>query len=82
MKSLLMAFAAASIGSTVVLAASPVTPTEAEKIKVALEAWGCSGGRMGKEVSGIFEVEDAKCKDGQYDIKLDQDFKVISVTRD
>ena len=29
-----------------------------------------------------FEVDDAKCKDGQYDIKLDKDFKVTVMTRD
>ena len=26
--------------------------------------------------------DDAKCKDGQYDIKLDKDFKMIMMTRD
>jgi hypothetical protein len=34
------------------------------------------------EASGYFEVDDAKCKDGQYDIKLDKDFKVIAITSD
>jgi hypothetical protein len=82
MRSTLMAFAAASIGSTVVVAATPLTPAEEEKVKLALQLWGCSGGNMGKEVSGIFEVDDAKCKGGQYDIKLDQEFRVISITRD
>jgi hypothetical protein len=55
-----------------------VTPAEAEKIKAALEAWGCTGGKMEKDTegSGYFEVDDAKCRDGQYDIKLDKDFKV------
>jgi hypothetical protein len=32
--------------------------------------------------SGYFEVDDAKCREGQYDIKLDKDFKVIVMTRD
>jgi hypothetical protein len=27
-------------------------------------------------------LDDAKCKDGQYDIKLDKDFKMIAMTRD
>jgi hypothetical protein len=59
-----------------------VTSAEAEKIKAALEAVGCTGGKMEKETegSGYFEVDDAKCRDGQYDIKLDKDFKVIVVT--
>jgi hypothetical protein len=81
-----MVLAAAGImGSASALRAdSTVTPAEAEKIKAALEAWGCTGGKMEKETegSGYFEVDDAKCRDGQYDIKLDKDFKVTSMTRD
>jgi hypothetical protein len=79
-----MAFAAALLSSTLALADTPVTPAEAEKIKATLEAFGCTGGKMEKETegSGYFEVDDAKCKDGQYDIKLDKDFKIISITRD
>jgi hypothetical protein len=84
MKPFVMAFAAALVGSTSALADTPVTPAEAEKIKAALEAFGCTGGKMEKETeaSGSFEVDDAKCKDGQYDIKLDKDFKIIVMTRD
>ena len=84
MKQILMAFAAALVSSTFALADTPVTPAEGEKIKAALEAFGCTGGKMEKETegSGYFEVDDAKCKDGQYDIKLDKDFKLISITRD
>jgi hypothetical protein len=81
-----MTLAAAGIiaSTSAVLADSPVTPAEAEKIKAALEAWGCTGGKMEKETeaSGYFEVDDAKCKDGQYDFKLDKDFKVTVITRD
>jgi hypothetical protein len=83
---LAMALAAAGIMATtsVVLADSPVTPAEAGKIKAALEAWGCTGGKMEKETegSGYFEVDDAKCKEGQYDFKLDKDFNVTVITRD
>ena len=84
MKLFLMAFAAALASSTFALADTPVTPPEAEKIKAALEVLGCTGGKMEKENegSGYFEVDDAKCKDGQYDIKLDKDFKMTSMTRD
>ena len=80
------ALAAAGIvaSTSVLLADTPVTPAEAEKIKAALEAWGCTGGKMEKETegSGYFEVDDAKCNDGQYDFKLDKDFKVTVITRD
>ena len=67
----------------------PVTPgapdaTAHEKIQAALQPWGCSGGKLEKETeaTGLYEIDDAKCKDGQYDIKLDKDFKVIVITRD
>jgi hypothetical protein len=58
---------------------------EAAKIKAALSTWGCEGGAYEKEseASGVFEVDDAKCKDGQqYDIKLDDKYMVLSITRD
>jgi hypothetical protein len=84
MKPFLTAFAAALASSTFAFADTPVTPAEAEKIKAAMEVLGCTGGKMEKETegSGYFEVDDAKCKDGQYDIKLDKDFKMIAMTRD
>jgi len=87
MRFILMALAAAGfIGSTSALFAdTPVTPAEAEKIKAALEGWNCSGGKMEKETEGsdvVYEVEDAKCRDGAYEIKLDKEFKVIEISRD
>ena len=83
MKGFLMAVAAVSI-STVALADKPVSPAEGEKIKAAMQVWGCSGGKMEQETeaTGVYEVDDAKCHGGQYDIKLDKDFKVIVITRD
>jgi hypothetical protein len=41
-------------------------------------------GVMEQETEGtsVYEVDDAKCKDGQYDIKLDKDFQIIAITRD
>jgi hypothetical protein len=84
MKPFLTALTAALVSSTFAFADTPVTPAEAEKIKAAMEVLGCTGGKMEKETegSGYFEVDDAKCKDGQYDIKLDKDFKMIAMTRD
>jgi hypothetical protein len=69
---------------TAALAGKPVSPAEAEKIQAAMKAWGCSGGKMEQETeaTGVYEVDDAKCTGGQYDIKLDREFKVISLTRD
>ena len=84
MKPFLMAFLAALVSGTFALADTPVTPAEAEKIKAALQGLGCSGGKMEKETeaSSYFEIDDAKCRDGQFDIKLDKDFKLVVMTRD
>jgi hypothetical protein len=43
-----------------------------------------TGGKIekGTEGSALYEVDEAKCRDGQYDIRLDKDFKVIVMTRD
>lgn len=43
---------------------------------------GLHGRQDGAEASGIYEVDDAKCHGGQYDIKLDKEFKVILISRD
>jgi hypothetical protein len=86
MKSLLIcsSLALATACSLSALADTQVSPAEAEKIQATLQAWGCSGGKLEKEneATGIYEVDDAKCRDGQYDMKLDTDFKVIVITRD
>ena len=52
--------------TSALLADTAVTPAEVEKIKAALEAWGCTGGKMEKETegSGYFEVDDAKAGTG------------------
>jgi hypothetical protein len=83
MKRALLPFLVAML-SVPALADKPVAPDEAEKIQAALKEWGCSGGKMEQESegSGVYEVDDATCPDGQYDIKLDDEFRVISITRD
>jgi hypothetical protein len=47
-------------------------------------AWGCEGGTYEKETegTGVYEAEDVKCKAGQYDFRLDKDFKVFVITAD
>jgi hypothetical protein len=55
---------------------------ESEKVKAAIAQIGCEASEVEKETSGVFEIDDAKCKIGQYDIKLDKDFTIISITRD
>jgi hypothetical protein len=62
-----MAVAAASFiaGTTFAISDTPVSPAEAEKIKTALEAFGCTADEMEKSESSVFafEVDDTKCKD-------------------
>jgi hypothetical protein len=86
MKFFLMALAAAGIiGSTTTLAETPVTPAEEEKIRAALEALDCTGGKIEKEDEGSafsYEVNHVKCKRGEYDLKLDKNFNVIIMLRD
>lgn len=61
-----------------------VSDADGKKVQDALAAWGCSGGEMEKESegSGVYEVDDANCKTGQYDVKLDSKFVVTSISRD
>jgi hypothetical protein len=73
-----------ALSASIALADSKPSDAEAAKIKETIAALGCEGGEFEKETeaTGVFEVDDAKCKDGQYDIKLDKDFKIIVMTRD
>lgn len=82
MKRILVAAAALMISSMGAFADQKPSEEQVAKIKEAIAAWGCTGGEFELEESGVFEVDDAQCKDGQFDFKLDKDFKVISATRD
>lgn len=69
--------------SPAAFADSVASKEETAKIVEALKDWGCEpGDEIEKEDSGIFELDDAKCKAGQYDIKLSKDFKVTVITAD
>lgn len=84
MKKLLIAAAALAFAATPAFADDDPSEAEAAKIKDVLTAWGCEGGSFEKETegSGVFEAEDVKCKDGQYDFRLGEDFKIIVITAD
>lgn len=84
MKLLVVTALGAAFFSTNALADAKPTDAETAKIKEAVAAWGCEGGAYEKESegSGVFEAEDVKCKGGQYDFRLDKDFKVLVITRD
>lgn len=73
-----------AMSGTAAFADSPVKDADGAKIKAALEAVGCEGGKYEQETeaSGVFEVDDAKCKDGQFDFKLDKNFKIVNKSAD
>jgi hypothetical protein len=59
-----------------------VPAAEVTKIEETLSTLGCSGDEsVKKEEQGIYEIEDAKCKMGTVDIKLDKDYTVILISR-
>jgi hypothetical protein len=83
MKKVLIAVALA-FAATPALADDKPSDAEVAKIKEAVAAWGCDGGTFEKETegTGVFEAEDVKCKGGQYDFRLDKDYKVFVITKD
>ena len=85
MKLAMMVALAVALGAGSAMADGKPSAAEAEKISATAKAWGCSGGEAEKETesSGLYEVDDAKCADGKkYDLKMDKDFKIISITAD
>jgi len=51
-------------------------------VTAALADLGCKHpAGVKKEEEGIYEIDDAKCKMGTMDIKLDKDFSVILISR-
>jgi hypothetical protein len=84
MNKLAMVAAGLAFFSTAAFADSKPSDEEATKIKATLTEWGCEGGTLEKETeaTSVFEVDDAKCKGAQYDLKIDSAYKVISLTRD
>lgn len=84
MKRIILATLGLALCATPVFADAKVTDGEAEKIKAAVSEWGCEGGTYEKEseATGVLEAEDVKCKAGNYDFRLNKDFKVFAITMD
>ena len=58
-----------------------VPAAEVTKIEETLSTLGCSGyDSVKKEEQGVYEIDDAKCKMGTVDIKLDKDYKVLVIS--
>ncbi|MCP4781699.1 MAG: hypothetical protein GY877_13475 [Hyphomicrobium sp.] len=79
-----LALVALACTGTAACADDRVTPEEAKSIQAALNSLDCYGGDMERKSGGAaaYEVDDAVCKDGQYEFKLDKDFKITSKKRD
>ena len=59
-----------------------VPAAELERVQATLTALDCTGYEsIKKEEQGIYEIDDAKCKMGTVDIKLDKDYTVILISR-
>lgn len=84
MNRIFLAVFACAFGASVALADEKPTAAEVAKIQAAVAAFGCEGGSYEKESegTGVFEAEDTKCKLGQYDFRLDANFKVFAITVD
>ena len=60
-----------------------VAAAEVEKIEAVLSELGCSGyEEIEKEDAGVYEIDDAKCKMGTVDVKLNKDYKVLVISAD
>lgn len=59
-------------------------PSEAEAaaINATLAKLGCKADEIEKEAPGRFEIDDATCEMGQYDFKLDGDYRVVLMSLD
>jgi hypothetical protein len=55
---------------------------EATKVKAVLAKIGCKAEQVEKESDKLFEIDDAECEIGQYDIKVNSDYKIVSITLD
>ena len=73
------------LNSGFALADSRPAEDDAANIRQTLTEWGCWGGTYEKEAEArpLFEIDDVKCGDGiQYDVRLDSNFQVLSISRD
>lgn len=55
----------------------PASADEVAAIQAALAPLECTFDEVDKESDNRFEIDDAKCKMGQYDFKLDGEYRII-----
>ncbi|WP_277982707.1 PepSY domain-containing protein [Sphingomonas faeni] len=82
MKMLLAALATVAIATPAL--ADDDTPTRAQRASVmkAVRAAGCTNPTKIERDDGGYEVDNARCKGGLYDLKLSAGFKIVSRDKD
>ncbi|MCK5932545.1 MAG: hypothetical protein KAG89_10295 [Fulvimarina manganoxydans] len=58
------------------------SPEEVQRVAETLSKIGCEAPQVEKESDDLFEVDDATCDIGQYDIKLNGDYKIWVISLD
>ncbi|MBP7243359.1 PepSY domain-containing protein [Amaricoccus sp.] len=79
----LMVALAATLAAPALAQEMMASPEEAEKVNAAIAQLNCGPHEeIEKETEALYELDDVVCKAAQYDIKLDGEFNVISLTYD
>ena len=63
-------------------AESGIHADEVQRVQEAIGRIDCQAQTVEKESDTLYEIDDATCGIGQYDIKLNENFEIISMTRD
>lgn len=88
MKSILFALSLVAMPATVFAQDADDTvetlasPEEVQKVADTLSKIGCQAPQVEKESDDLFEVDDATCEIGQYDIKLNGDYQIWVMSLD
>ena len=88
MKSILLALSLVGLPATVFAQDADDTvealasPEEVQRVAETLSKIGCEASKVEKESDDLFEVDDATCAIGQYDIKLNGDYKIWVMSLD
>lgn len=55
---------------------------EVQQVQETLSRIGCEATSVEKESNDLFEIDDATCEIGQYDIKLNGEYKILVMSID
>ncbi len=81
---LAFALICAALLATPAYADGPASEAEVARVTEVLQGMGCTIGASGveKDDDGDFEIDDAACADGKFEIELNADFTLDSMERD